>query len=94
MKPRCIPGDRAVVIAGEPAANLGTIVRVTAVDPRSDCEETYWEYDGWLVNAFGERATAVADFCLQPIHGDSSESTDMAAEAASQLPREAREVEA
>lgn len=77
MNLRCRPGDRAVVIAGEPVANIGTIVRVTVIDPRSNDEEAYWEYEGWLVNAFGERATAVADFCLQPIRGDSTEPTEV-----------------
>lgn len=67
----CKPGERAFVIAGFPASNLGKVVRVLKL------EGNLWEYEGHLDSMFpGARAWRVADDCLCPIRDPGDDAID------------------
>jgi hypothetical protein len=69
----CKPGQMAMVVRGEPAVNLGRVVRVLELS-RGPTELllglNLWLYEGYLSMGAGIRADAVSDLCLRPLRDD------------------------
>lgn len=73
---RCKVGDIAIVVAGEPAQNIGKVVRVIGLHRRSILWGTLWEYEGAVVGPLGVRAESIADDCLRPIQNPGDDVAD------------------
>jgi hypothetical protein len=73
-KLRCWPGCWAQVVSGWPVENVGKTIKVLRADPNLPGA---WEYEGWLVAAFGpNRATSAMDCCLVPLNPPPGDSVD------------------